>query len=162
MSETGPHELPFEWEFWVSKAGASEYEIESIASFRTIEDFWNIYLQFPPIEELRRGALSLFKKGIRPAWEDPQNAGGQSARITTLKITKETWEHLVLTVIGGSLEAKALGAPLCGIYVARKAGINSLRAEFWFGRGVVDRHCLAAALGVDATAISVHPHYGAR
>lgn len=159
---TEVHKLPCEWQFWVSKVSTSEYEIESIASFATIEDFWSIYLQFPQIEELRRGGLSLFKKGIRPAWEDPQNAGGQTARLTALRITKESWEHLVLAVIGGSLEAKVTGAPLCGISVAWTPRLNSLRAEIWYGRGHIDRGRLAAALGVDATTVSIRSHNARR
>ena len=158
MTEKTLHQLPTEWEFWVSKYGESSYEIEPIAPFGTIEDFWHVFLQFPPIDDLKGGGLSLFKKGIRPAWEDPRNEDGQSARLMAFRVNKENWEHLILSVIGGSLEAKVPGIELCGIAAVWRGNINRLQAELWYGKGKLDCQQLGEALNVDPGTICVKHH----
>jgi hypothetical protein len=67
----GSIELPYTWVFWVIKSDRTDYEIEPIISFSTVEEFWRYYLQFPGIDQVKRGGIGLFKKGIKPAWEDP-------------------------------------------------------------------------------------------
>ena len=99
MSEK-THQLPSKWEFWVVQSNQN-YEIESIASFSTIESFWNIYSQFPSIEKMGNGGLSLFKYGIKPAWEDENNLNGFSIRIIK-KFDQKDFDELVMLIIGGT------------------------------------------------------------
>lgn len=151
---TTVHELPTAWEFWVSTQGANEYDIESIASFSTIEEFWQIFQQFPNIEDMKNGTLCLFKKGIRPAWEDEHNTNGHTVRPTQFRVTKESWEQLVLAVIGGTFEDKLKStAPLCGISVVWKFALKQNQIELWFGPGPVEKTRLAQILEVDPATI---------
>lgn len=45
-----------------------------ITSFDTVEDFWSLYNHIRVASELKQGNdYSLFKKNIRPMWEDAGN-----------------------------------------------------------------------------------------
>lgn len=137
MSEranTDKTELPEAWEFWITKLEHECYDIESIASFSTVEDFWDIFLQMPPASKIKQCNLSLFKKGIRPAWEDEKNRGGLAVRISSLNLTDDFWEHIVLAAIGGSLEKSIpVNAPFSGLSLIWKNDTRSLHFELWFG-----------------------------
>ena len=44
------------------------------------EAFWNVVVSLRPVEKLPSGStLYLFKKGIQPMWEDPQNTEVRTA-----------------------------------------------------------------------------------
>lgn len=48
-----------------------------VTSFDTVEDFWSLYNHIKVASELKPGCdYSLFKKGIRPMWEDEGNKRG--------------------------------------------------------------------------------------
>lgn len=49
-----------------------------ITSFDTVEDFWSLYNHIRVASELKQGNdYSLFKKNIRPMWEDAGNVAGR-------------------------------------------------------------------------------------
>ncbi len=61
---------------WYSKT-LSEWNPQPINTFDTVEGFWRLYNNLVPAGSLPAGAdYFLFKKGISPAWEDPQNRAG--------------------------------------------------------------------------------------
>lgn len=124
------HKLPSDWEFWVIQANV-EYEIESIISFSTIEEFWNYYLQFPNILQMKTGGFALFKKGIKPAWEDSHNQRGARVRIQE-SLSKEKFDYIICAMISGTIEQK-LQAKLCGLYVN---ATNKMQIEIWFGQNI--------------------------
>ena len=46
-------------------------------NFDTVEDFWSLYNHIEVASKLQIGSdYSLFKKGIKPMWEDPHNKDG--------------------------------------------------------------------------------------
>lgn len=46
-------------------------------SFDSVEEFWGIYNNIPKASELpQKSDYHLFKFGVRPEWEDPQNSKG--------------------------------------------------------------------------------------
>lgn len=48
-----------------------------IASFDTVEDFWSLYNHIRVASDLKHGNdYSLFKRNIRPMWEDQSNKRG--------------------------------------------------------------------------------------
>lgn len=50
---------------------------KEIASFDTVEDFWSLYNHIKVASSLHQGCdYSLFKRGIRPMWEDDANKCG--------------------------------------------------------------------------------------
>ncbi|KAJ8974357.1 hypothetical protein NQ317_001318 [Molorchus minor] len=74
------HPLQNCWTLWYYESDRSqswEKNQKEIASFQTVEDFWSLYNHIKPASELRQGSdYSLFKKGIRPMWEDDANKKG--------------------------------------------------------------------------------------
>ena len=61
----------------ILKAGLSKIRSGALhatqkAKINTIEDFWRMYYNIYSVEELIPNTdFMLFKKGIRPEWEDP-------------------------------------------------------------------------------------------
>eukprot|EP00595_Chromulina_sp_UTEXLB2642_P003354 CAMPEP_0196765784 /NCGR_PEP_ID=MMETSP1095-20130614/12566_1 /TAXON_ID=96789 ORGANISM="Chromulina nebulosa, Strain UTEXLB2642" /NCGR_SAMPLE_ID=MMETSP1095 /ASSEMBLY_ACC=CAM_ASM_000446 /LENGTH=151 /DNA_ID=CAMNT_0042124519 /DNA_START=68 /DNA_END=519 /DNA_ORIENTATION=+ len=125
--------------------------MEEVADFSTVEDFWRIWTYMPkPSEVLYDGipkkdllnrrvdAFSLFKKGIRPEWEDPQN-NKASELSTAIGIDCDidvVWENMVLALIGQCLEEND---EICGCRVVDKyRGSRNqqqkpmFRLELWF------------------------------
>jgi hypothetical protein len=147
--------------FWVIKSDHMNYEIEPIVSFSTVEKFWEYYLQFPGLSEIKRGGLGLFKKGITPAWEDPANSGGSSVKLHSFDVSKDNWDRLIFLVIGGTLEANIQSANVHGIYTMMKPGSNSVIVELWFGKnqGVPLRSSdIARVLGLEQRTVFVKSH----
>ncbi|OHT07094.1 translation initiation factor 4E [Tritrichomonas foetus] len=150
-SDISVHQLPNSWAFWVIQT-KYEYEIDPVISFSTIEDFWKYYLQIPPIQQLKKGGLALFKEDIKPAWEDPNNKGGTRIKIVR-KITKDELDYIVCAIIGGIID-QTVTAPLCGLYVL---AAKKMKYELWFGRGSVDPKELAAVLHLKVQDIKPEP-----
>jgi translation initiation factor 4E len=89
-------EVPLErtWAFWIHKKGHNggvNYgtNMDQLGAFDTIEGFWRYVHQVPPPSEMftnERGrqkygdyeidAVSVFRKGVRPEWEDAANMAG--------------------------------------------------------------------------------------
>ena len=74
-----------------------------MASFHTIEEFWEVYSHMKRTGKLPLGCdYHLFDKGIRPMWEDPSNKYGGKWLIRLKKgVLPLLWERLLLAVIGG-------------------------------------------------------------
>ncbi|KAL3926058.1 MAG: hypothetical protein SGPRY_003485 [Prymnesium sp.] len=90
----GPHFLETEWVLWEHRSSdksSKSYEdnMEKLVEFATVEDFWNAWNHIPkPSQIFFDGkskkcfadrsveSFSLFKKGIKPEWEDPANRAG--------------------------------------------------------------------------------------
>ena len=71
-------QLQNEYTFWILiKSKNSGWEPNPVASFSTVQDFWSIYQHLKRPNQLEQGTqINLFVKGIKPEWEDPQNASG--------------------------------------------------------------------------------------
>lgn len=90
----GPHFLESEWVIWEHRApdkNAKSYEdnMAKLCEVATIEDFWRAWNNIPPPSSIffdgrvhkkfanrTVEAFSLFKKDIKPEWEDPANRAG--------------------------------------------------------------------------------------
>ena len=92
-----------------------EYILHEVYSFNTIEDFWRMYHNIYSVEEIMPNTdYMLFKKGIRPEWEDPHNrAGGKW--VVTLPIEEDmeeecgqAWLKSLATIISGPVEDEDL------------------------------------------------------
>jgi hypothetical protein len=154
----GGHRLHSEWAFWEHKEikkGASDEEWSNAAgqltNFNTIEQFWAIWNNVPAPSELffngkqkrklvRSGAieaLSIFKRGIRPEWEDPCNKdGGELRKAVTLDQLDTVWEAVVLNLIGESMDPDN---EVCGARIVDKSyqtdrggSRPSYRLEVWY------------------------------
>ena len=79
------------------------------------------------------GGFCLFKKGIKPEWEDPSNTHGSELtcrNLRNLEYADIFWENLVLGCIGETIDE---GDELCGCRIVNKtAGKLSIKIEVWF------------------------------
>lgn len=79
-----------------------EDNLKEIATFNTAEEFWGIYQHMKRPDALPRGCeFFLFKKGIRPLWEDMSNVGGGRFFLSMKKsgVTNKVWEDLLIAMI---------------------------------------------------------------
>jgi translation initiation factor 4E len=76
------HPLNCSWTLWYTKPQTSKTEswadlLKPVITFSTVEEFWGIYNSIPQPSELPLKAdYHLFREGIKPEWEDVQNAEG--------------------------------------------------------------------------------------
>merc|ERR1712166_48255 len=91
-------------------------------------------------------ALSIFREGIKPEWEDPVNADGGELlfRGSDLEMVDKMWYELFLSMVG---EVMPQGELLVGARVIDKSGKgkNEYRIELWFSNGL-DVQCLTPQL----------------
>lgn len=100
--------------------------LKEVISFDSVEEFWGIYVSaiawalelsyrlflqnnIAPVSELAvKSDYHLFKKGVRPEWEDPQNKHGGKWAYTSKSRTgiaiDELWLNVMLAAIGETLE----------------------------------------------------------
>jgi len=99
-----------------------ESNLQRIGTFGTVEDFWRLFNNVRKPGSLEVNAnLHLFKKDIKPMWEDPINEKGGKWTLT-LKPTEKSsldqyWESLVLAMVGETLDP---GDEVCGAVISRR------------------------------------------
>lgn len=108
--------------------------LQTVAVFNTVEDFWSTYNHIKRPTDLEFGSnYHMFKKGVKPMWEDPANEkGGKWVMTLTAKEDvnrmDEMWELLVLSMIGEYLDdgstdsGKDTQSQICGAVLARRKG----------------------------------------
>ncbi|KAF2877154.1 translation initiation factor eIF 4e-like domain-containing protein [Massariosphaeria phaeospora] len=108
------HPLMNTWTLWFTKPPSGKGDnwaelLKEVISFDSVEEFWGIYNNITPTSDLAlKSDYHLFKKGVRPEWEDPQNKhGGKWA--FQFKDKKQVnidalWLHVMLAAIGENLE----------------------------------------------------------
>jgi translation initiation factor 4E len=76
----GPNYLHSKWTMWFDNPRFANPEIEwkdnltNCGTFDTIEDFWRIYNNLKPASTLSVNSnYHVFREGIVPMWEDPNN-----------------------------------------------------------------------------------------
>ncbi|CCC13286.1 hypothetical protein SMACR_07065 [Sordaria macrospora] len=127
------HQLRNSWVFWyrppISKAnGFIEYEktLHPIATCETAEQFFAVY------QHLKRPSglplvsdYHLFKKGIRPIWEDEENKNGGKWIVRLRKgVADRYWEDILLALIGDQFGDA--NDDVCGIVLSVRNGEDIL------------------------------------
>lgn len=148
----GPHFLETEWVLWEHRSpdkSSKSYEdnMEKLVEFATVEDFWNAWNHIPKPSAIffdgkskKRFAnrsvesFSLFKKGIKPEWEDPANRQGAEwfcRRNFPQPQLDEFWLNLALGMIGETIDP---ADEICGARLVDKCsgGRCMYRLELWF------------------------------
>ncbi|CAM9286891.1 unnamed protein product, partial [Ectocarpus fasciculatus] len=143
------HKLQNTWVFWEHKQCQTNADwnnaMREVCEFGTVEDFWKYFSYVPrPSEIFNDGsnsgkkevngktieAFSIFKKGIRPEWEDPVNRTGSELvcrKTMHLDLVDVYWENLVLAMIG---EAMDEDDDICGGRIVDKSKKGSSRTMF--------------------------------
>lgn len=122
------HLLRNSWCFWfrppIPKNISIPYEdtVHSMAEVATVEQFWAVcrHLNRPstlsPVSDYH-----LFKKGIRPIWEDEENRKGGKWVVRLKKgVADRYWENLMLALIGDQFGDA--GEEICGAVVSVRNG----------------------------------------
>lgn len=91
--------------------------MKQVGNFQTIEHFWRIYNHMlRPSEFKTTTDFHLFKYGIKPTWEDPQNERGGKWMVRLKKgLTAHYWEELIIAIIGEQFD---VGHEICGAVVS--------------------------------------------
>lgn len=67
----------------------------------TIKTFWELMNQFPLQSLKMKDSVHLFKRGVRPVWEDPRNVEGGAWTFRVSKsISGEFWQEILLLAVG--------------------------------------------------------------
>lgn len=127
------HRLRDSWTFWyrppISKAhGYIEYEhtLHAIATVGTGEEFWEVYAHLKRPSSLPVVSdYHLFKKDIRPIWEDDVNRNGGKWVVRMRKgVADRYWEDLLLALIGDQFGDA--GEDVCGAVLSVRNGEDIL------------------------------------
>ncbi|KAH8366680.1 hypothetical protein KR084_011766 [Drosophila pseudotakahashii] len=130
--DEGPqHPLSNRWTLWYlenDRTKTWEEMLHEVTSFDTVENFWSLVTHIKPPSELKVGSdYCLFKKGIRPMWEDEANCRGGRWVISLSKTTKTDldnfWMDSMLCLIG---EASDNSDELCGVVVNIRGKSNKI------------------------------------
>lgn len=107
------HPLNNSWSLWYFENDKKKtwlQNLKEITSFDTVEDFWSVYNHIKAASELKPGCdYCLFKKGIRPMWEDAANKLGGRWLISLEKKHRTSeldnfWLEILLLMIGEAFE----------------------------------------------------------
>ncbi|CAL5871279.1 uncharacterized protein PFLUO_LOCUS5529 [Penicillium psychrofluorescens] len=130
VSGVGEHPLKSTWIVWYRPPTPkySDYEKSTIAlaAISSVESFWAVY------SHLKRPSLlptvsdyHIFKKGIRPVWEDEANKRGGKWIVRLKKgVADRFWEDLLLAMAGDQF-AEA-GDEVCGAVLSVRGGEDVL------------------------------------
>ncbi|CAG8572096.1 24784_t:CDS:2 [Dentiscutata erythropus] len=110
------HPLFTSWTLWFDNPGKKantaswSQNLKELITFDSVEEFWGVYNNVVKASELSAGSnYHLFKKGIKPMWEDPANEQGgkwviQFPRNKTGDDINDLWLFTMLACIGESFD----------------------------------------------------------
>lgn len=123
MKKLRPMPFQYVWSVWHDKAGSTtSTPVSTSESYSTrltllaaevpdIGAFYRIYNNFPWDGVKNKDSVHVFRAGVKPLWEDPENLEGGSL---TVKVKREdgkgikAWEELCMMACGGELQAAVL------------------------------------------------------
>lgn len=125
------HPLMNKWTLWFTKPPSGKGDnwndlLKEVITFNSVEEFWGVYNNIAAVSELAlKSDYHLFKQGVRPEWEDPQNKHGgkwsyQFKEKRNVPID-DLWLHVMLSAIGETLEEEEDGE-LMGVVVNVRKG----------------------------------------
>ena len=144
------HPLKSTWVIWYRPPTPkySDYEKSTIplASISSVESFWSVYAH------LKRPSLlptvsdyHIFKKGIRPVWEDDANKKGGKWIVRLKKgVADRYWEDLLLAIVGDQFAEAA--DEVCGAVLSVRSGedVLSVWTRIDGGRNIKIRYDLSS------------------
>ncbi|KAL9028566.1 MAG: hypothetical protein Q9196_003085 [Gyalolechia fulgens] len=124
------HPLRYTWIVWyrppTSKFQDYEKSTIPLANFSSAESFWTVYSHLKRPSSLPSVSdYHLFRKGIRPVWEDEENKRGGKWIVKLKKgVADRYWEDLLLAIVGDQF-AEA-GEEVCGAVLSVRSGEDVL------------------------------------
>ncbi|CAG8469479.1 10215_t:CDS:2 [Acaulospora morrowiae] len=110
------HPLFNSWTLWFDNPGKKantaswSQNLKELITFDSVEEFWGVYNNVVKTNELTSGSnYHLFKREIKPMWEDPVNENGgkwviQFPRHKTGEEINTLWLYTMLACIGESFD----------------------------------------------------------
>jgi translation initiation factor 4E len=129
-STPSEHPLKHTWVVWyrppTSKYSDYEKSTLPLVSFSSVESFWTIYSHLKRPSSLPSVSdYHIFKKGVRPVWEDKENRKGGKWIVRLRKgVADRYWEDLLLAIVGDQF-AEA-GEEVCGAVLSVRSGEDVL------------------------------------
>lgn len=129
-SASSEHPLKSTWIVWYRPPTSkyTDYEKSTIplAYFSTVEAFWTVYTHLKRPSTLPSVSdYHVFRKGVRPVWEDEENKRGGKWIIRLKKgVSDRYWEDLLLAIVGDQF-AEA-GEEVCGAVLSVRSGEDVL------------------------------------
>ncbi|KAI9229805.1 MAG: translation initiation factor eIF 4e-like domain-containing protein [Piptocephalis tieghemiana] len=125
ITPEGHHALRHQWTLWFmhrtpgQKITDYEAAIKRIATFATIEEFWQVHQHLVRPNDLPNiSDYHLFKAGVRPVWEDDANIKGGKWIVRLKKgLASRYWESLMIAVVGDQFD---LGDEICGAVLSMR------------------------------------------
>ncbi|KAL2220251.1 putative translation initiation factor eIF4E3 [Thermoascus aurantiacus ATCC 26904] len=150
------HPLKTTWVVWYRPPTPkySDYEKSTVplASISSVESFWTIYSHLKRPSRLPTVSdYHIFKKGIRPVWEDEANKKGGKWIIRLKKgVADRYWEDLLLAMVGDQF-AEA-GDEVCGAVLSVRSGedVLSVWTRIDGGRNIKIRETIKRLLAFPA------------
>lgn len=120
LQKLRPPPLVHSWDFWhdrqdrqpISQTGAEDkteelrYEdrLVKLCEISDVKQFWEMWNNFDTTSLPMKDGVHLFKRGVKPVWEDPRNVKGGSWTFRVPKEkAKEFWKEICLLAIGEQL-----------------------------------------------------------
>jgi len=146
---TTAHKLESEWTIWMGDANEKDWKkkLQEVCSFGTVEEFWNNFNHLPKPGQVffdgeSRASVGdeqkvidefcVFKKGVRPEWEDPANKDGGCFFVRKTMEPDQAdlyWQNTILAMIGEQLDS---GDEIAGARMVDKGKNFPLyRFELW-------------------------------
>ncbi|CCT63002.1 probable translation initiation factor eIF-4E [Fusarium fujikuroi] len=125
------HPLQNKWTLWFTKPPSGKGDnwndlLKEVITFDSVEEFWGVYNNVAPVSELSlKSDYHLFKAGVRPEWEDPQNKHGgkwsyQYKDKRNIDVDR-LWLQVMMAAIGETLEDEDDGEVMGVVVNVRKA-----------------------------------------
>eukprot|EP00656_Telonema_subtile_P024458 TRINITY_DN26694_c0_g1_i1.p1 TRINITY_DN26694_c0_g1~~TRINITY_DN26694_c0_g1_i1.p1 ORF type:complete len:317 (-),score=70.19 TRINITY_DN26694_c0_g1_i1:445-1395(-) len=144
-------ELYTPWTWWEHEH-SGDYNLQALGTCDNIATFWQYFNNIPQphtfftskaakrklVGRRKVDALSLFREGVKPEWEDPRNSSGGEVlfRSDKLDLVNSMWYELALAVVGQVLPMEE--GEILGVRVLDKTSKSKIeyRIEVWYSEGV--------------------------
>lgn len=100
-------------------------KLKSISKVGSVEEFWTVFNYIPTPSDIADGSsLYFFHEGVTPAWESNLSGGIWTYSVKTTESTlfqyNDSWQNIILGLIGEQLPDESLADHICGIELTVK------------------------------------------
>ncbi|KAK9474713.1 translation initiation factor 4E, partial [Dipodascopsis tothii] len=131
------HTLQYDWTLWFlhrppgTRITDYEQATKAVKTFSTAQEFWELYSYLVRPSELPyTSEYHVFKRGVRPIWEDPTNINGGKWIFRLKKAySSQAWEAILIALVGGGegdFGGEPLGDEVVGAVISVRRGNDDI------------------------------------